>query len=326
MDYKRFYITFFLSVILGLGLYGTEQDSIGVVSEDETIFVLHRVESQETLYALSRRYKVPVESIIEHNQITGNNLSVGAVVRIPWPHRLTHTVEPGETLYAISKSYGISVETIKQINDLQNNDLAAGMELEMVKGQPAWDKESANPAAAGFHVVTQEETLYSISKKYDVSLDELRNWNRLSGNYVQVGDTLMLKQPENRVVSANIEKAEPVIATASLTTKSVQSVPQLPAGSGKELAQITENGIAAVINGTTDTKKYLALHPTAPAGTIMRVRNEMTNLSVFVRVVGQLPATGANNNILIRLSPAAQEALGALDHRFRVELSYVPNQ
>jgi hypothetical protein len=58
----------------------------------------------------------------------------------------------------------------------------------------------------------------------------------------------------------------------------------------------------------------------------MRVRNEMTNLSVFVRVVGKLPATGANNNVLIRLSTAAQAALGALDEKVRVEVSYVPSQ
>ena len=84
--------------------------------------------------------------------------------------------------------------------------------------------------------------------------------------------------------------------------------------------------MAAVIDGNSDTRKYLALHPTAPVGTIMRVRNEMTNLSVFVRVVGKLPDTGANNNVLIRLSPAAQEALGALDGKFRVELSYLASQ
>ena len=84
--------------------------------------------------------------------------------------------------------------------------------------------------------------------------------------------------------------------------------------------------MAAVIDGNSDTKKYLALHRTAPIGTIMRVRNEMTNLSVFVRVVGKLPNTGANNNVLLRLSQAAQEALGALDGKFRVEVSYVPYQ
>ena len=135
-----------------------------------------------------------------------------------------------------------------------------------------------------------------------------------------MGDTLSLKKVSEPTVSRN-----PV----PVATTSVTGLPE-PASTKpvnkRDLKPVTENGIAAVIDGTTDSKKYLALHPTAPVGTIMRVRNEMTKLSVFVRVVGQLPATGANNNILIRLSPAAQEALGALDNKFRVELSYVPNQ
>jgi LysM repeat protein len=329
MDYRRFYFTFILSLIFGFSIYGIDQDSIGVVSERDELFVLHKVEPQETLYALSRRYRIPVESIVENNQITGNNLSVGSVLRIPWTHRLTHMVEPGETLYAISKNYGISVGTIKRLNKLQSNDLATGTVLEIVKGDSNLDQESDENPVPGFHIVAAEETLYSVSKKYDLNLADLRRWNGLNGNYLQAGDTLVLRQPDTKVTAiTNIEDVKPVEATTSLTAKSVQTAPPTlrSTAGGLNAEAVTETGIAAVINGNTDTRKYLALHPTAPIGTIMRVRNEMTNLSVFVRVVGQLPATGSNNNVLIRLSPAAQEALGALDDRFRVELSYVPNQ
>jgi len=41
-------------------------------------------------------------------------------------------------------------------------------------------------------------------------------------------------------------------------------------------------------------------------------------------VVGRLPNTGDNNNVLLKLSQAAQQGLGALDNRFRVEISYIP--
>lgn len=324
MNYKALFIAMLLIVGQGYLVHASEADSIGIEQEDDEIFVLHRVEPKETLYSLSRRYGASVESIVENNQISDNNLSVGAILRIPWSRGVSHIVEPGETLYSISRLYGVSIESIQQLNNLKSNDhLEVGMTLNITVGNPELsdvDREAENQ-----HVVAPEETLYSISKKYNISVEDLRNWNRLSGNYVQAGDTLML-EPGAIPTAKN---PEPALASASSTSIPVQ--PQQPvnppsSNSSLEVKTVNENGIAAVISGNTDTKKYLALHPTAPVGTIMRVRNEMTNLSVFVRVVGQLPATGSNNNILIRLSPAAQEALGALDEKFRVELSYVPNQ
>ena len=325
MDYRRFYFCFLITVFSGFSVFATVQDSIGIECQDDLIFVLHRVESQETLYALSRRYDTPVASIIENNQITGNNLSVGSVIRVPWQHRLTHRVEQGETLYALSKKYGIAIATIKKINDLHSNELDAGTVLDLVDTTLSATQTAGREPTPRFHLVAPQETLYSLSKKYDVTPDDLRRWNSLEGNELKIGDTLEVKPPHT--AEAPAESAVKSVATA-VSLPAEQEKPARSGRPGNNLSgkPVTENGIAAVISGNADTRKYLALHPTAPAGTIMRVRNEMTNLSVFVRVVGQLPATGANNNVLIRLSPAAQEALGALDNRFRVELSYVPNQ
>ncbi len=66
------------------------------------------------------------------------------------------------------------------------------------------------------------------------------------------------------------------------------------------------------------------MHKTAPVGTIMQVKNAGNGQSVYVRVIGKLPDTGENNNILVRLSPRAVQKLGTNDSRFRVETSYVP--
>jgi rare lipoprotein A (peptidoglycan hydrolase) len=86
---------------------------------------------------------------------------------------------------------------------------------------------------------------------------------------------------------------------------------------------VTESGLAAVIEGG-GTDKYLALHKTAPVGTIMQVRNIMNGQSVYVRVIGQLPDTGENSNVLVRISRRAVQKLATPDSRFRVETSYVP--
>ena len=68
--------------------------------------------------------------------------------------------------------------------------------------------------------------------------------------------------------------------------------------------------------------KYYALHRTAPIGTILKVTNRMNNQFVYVKVVGTLPDTGENENIIIKVSQAVSSKLVALDPLFQVELSY----
>lgn len=54
---------------------------------------------------------------------------------------------------------------------------------------------------------------------------------------------------------------------------------------------------------------FLALHRTAPVGTIMQVRNQMNDLSVFVKVIGKLPDTGANDKVVVKISKKPTTAL-----------------
>ncbi|HEY3430246.1 MAG TPA: peptidoglycan-binding protein, partial [Cyclobacteriaceae bacterium] len=86
--------------------------------------------------------------------------------------------------------------------------------------------------------------------------------------------------------------------------------------------EIVEAGLAELIEGTDGNRKYLALHRTAPAGTILKIRNEMNNREVFVRVMGKLPDTALTDKLVIKISKSAYDRLGAIDQRFRVEVTY----
>ena len=85
-----------------------------------------------------------------------------------------------------------------------------------------------------------------------------------------------------------------------------------------------EVGLAESIGDSGENDMFLALHRTAPVGTIMQVRNQMNDLSVFVKVIGKLPDTGANDKLVVKISRKAYERLAAIDKRFRVEVSYMP--
>ena len=83
-----------------------------------------------------------------------------------------------------------------------------------------------------------------------------------------------------------------------------------------------ENGLAELIPGTEANKKYLVLHRTAPVGSVVRVKNEENDRTIFARVVGVLPETGDNSKVLIKLSQAAYQQLKAVNARFPVEILY----
>jgi spore germination protein YaaH len=174
-----------------------------------------------------------------------------------------------------------------------------------------------------FHVVAPKETLYSVAQKYQLTVNELQQMNELDGFNVGIGDTLYLdSKPPTKSITAPVGVV-PATEQPKEPEEEVEDS-QLPKNKNTgPVKAIKEKGIASVFPDN-NTKKYLALHRNAPVGTIMQVRNEMTNLTVFVRVVGRLPNTGENTNVLLKLSQAAQQGLGALDDRFRVEISYIP--
>lgn len=361
-------------------------DSLGLEKHGEQLFIIHKVEAKETLFALSRRYKVGVEDIQKHNPELSEGLKIGQMLKIPYAGQApgkqaekSHIVQPGETLFSISRQYGVQVDDIKKWNGLGNNEIFIGQELMFYKqgsgaayaGAITEKAKEAIPQATQFdekkgeltHKVSPGETLFSISRKYEVSVEDIKKWNKLTSNDLSIDQVLVVGSPgeqqkytpqmpqedvtakqdnvlaseppvEEKIeesiatVKSDNSKNEPAKPGQTLDTKVAEEKPLKPIteplDENMNSRKIVELGLAEVIDGVADNKKYLALHRTAPIGTIMQVRNEMNNTSVFVRVVGKLPDTGENNKVLIKLSRTAYEKLGAVNARFPVEISYFP--
>ncbi len=76
------------------------------------------VEPGETLYGVSRRYDVPVRSLIEANSLAPPyRLGAGRTLAVPQVHQ--HVVQPGDTLYSISRLYGVDTSTLARSNGLE---------------------------------------------------------------------------------------------------------------------------------------------------------------------------------------------------------------
>ena len=114
----------------------------------------------------------------------------------------TYQIQPGDTLFAISKRFGASVDAIKQLNSLHDNQLQVGQNLILLAlpddsaqaikaytnlklaanaktARPATTRVSRAPATQSYTVRTGD-TLFAIAQKFNVSIDNLLRWNRLS--------------------------------------------------------------------------------------------------------------------------------------------------
>lgn len=341
------------------------KDSIGVEKVGSSIFILHKVKAKETLYSLSRRYKVTVDAIVKHNAEAANGLKIGDVLKIPYKvetaqapssSKASHTVAPSQTLFSISRMYHVSVEDIKRWNNLSSNDLSVGQVLVVSAKaakendiKPEQEKNAADlsknthkgESGTIVHKVAPSQTLFSISQLYGVSVEDLKQWNKLKDNALEVGRELVinvktqaqpydsLKEPKEKKDEAALDNVARLDnmeekATAPKGPETAEKKPESKKGNSSGFKKVVELGMAEIIENASDTKKYVALHRTAPIGTIMQVTNEMNNQNVFVRVIGKLPATGVNDKVLIKLSKPAFERLGAVNDRFPAEISYVP--
>lgn len=325
-------------------------DSIRLERKDGQLFIVHKVDPKETLYSISRRYNVPIRAILKNNPEVKSGLEIGDTLFIPYhkddgadKNAGIHVVKPSETLFYISKLYDVPIEDIRKWNDLKGNALNVGQKLIIKKA----DEE------VKYHIVKASETLFSISREYNIMVSDLREWNDLKNNNISIGQNLIVnpgspesgneglqakndsfnksvenedneeeKITESDVIQQNVDEVEDETEDEEDEVKDNSEIERT--STPRDYKRVVENGLAAMVDGSSENKKYLALHRTAEVGTIMQVRNEMNNRVVFVRVIGRLPDTGVNNGIILRLSKAAYERLGAIDKKFRVEVSYVP--
>ncbi len=88
--------------------------------------------------------------------------------------------------------------------------------------------------------------------------------------------------------------------------------------------QFIERGLCEVIVDGFNTGKLLGLHKRLSPGTEIVVKNPANGLTVIVKIIGPLPETGSNTDLVLKLSQAAFKKLRASGKRFSVEL-YKPS-
>jgi len=278
----------------------------------------------------------------------------------------THTVKQGETLYSISRQYGVSVNDLVAAN---GSDIRSGLKI----GQKINLATAANgvagtaitlPAAnstSKVHIVNRGETLYAICKKHNVTLQDIKAWNKLSDLDIRPGQKLLVSKPGTTVAykprsvpstpdtpyqeedirprtaqtpvktEANVVAEKAILETPQVKSASTEVVKPSPVSaeypdvfnqySLQGLKLKKARGTANYLTAETSGNQNLAFYNNAESGSIIRVTNMLNQKTIFVKVLGKVPAMDIQQEVMLKLSSKAAEELGAAESKFLVEVA-----
>lgn len=164
-----------------------EYKNIPYKEPDKTITDTYIVVKGDTLYSIAKNLDTTVEELKKLNSINNNMLTIGQMLKVPVKivdvgDTDIYQVKEGDTLYSIANKYNISVNELKAINELDSDILSIGQILNVPSGL----------SLVNTYIVTKGDTLYSVAKKFDTTIDEIKKLNNLDNNMLSVGQKLLI--------------------------------------------------------------------------------------------------------------------------------------
>lgn len=192
----------------------------------------HKVKRGDNLSMIANRYNVSVADIKKWNHLKGNQLMAGKSLKIVTSERVAvkekpkkpdtvavektesiaavkdtkkteshheenhegfYVVQAGDNLTGIARKFDVTVAQIKEWNNFEDNNLLAGTKIIVTKAAPEKEDVADNTEIVTTeHIVKKGEFLGFIARKYNVTIDDLKEWNNLSDVNVKIGQKLIV--------------------------------------------------------------------------------------------------------------------------------------
>ena len=169
---------------------------------------VHIVKSGESLGSIAKKYRISVNQLKTWNNLKSTTIYPGQKLIVyssgaPMAQagnsnpvtrsteQTTHVVKSGENLSIIAKKYKCTVTDLKNWNNLKSTNLSIGQKL---KVYPPAEGSSSSSGGSITHTVKAGDNLWDISRKYGVSVEQIRKLNGLSSNAVlKIGQKLVIR-------------------------------------------------------------------------------------------------------------------------------------
>ena len=144
------------------------------------------IDNQTDLNRIQTNYQKYVNAVVDAVIATKNGETITAK-----PQEGTYVVKSGDSLWAIANKYATTVNELKALNNLTSNNLSIGQVLK-VPTETVAVEENAYTVKAG-------DSLWNISKKYGITVNELKKLNNLTSDNLSIGQVLRVPSSESGV-------------------------------------------------------------------------------------------------------------------------------
>lgn len=306
------------------------------------LYITHKVAPKENYYSIGRIYNISPKDIAPFNKLQlEKGLSLGQTIKIPLNNSnffqsgnaaadetfvpVYYRVKNKEGLYRVAKNNNdVPLETLKLWNGINSDAVKNGMQLvvgylKVKKEQSVLAKNGIGTSISGTAIAATEEKKSALP---------------------EVG--------EPPVVKKATEKKTREAETKPVVTEKVNSKPEkiTPAAESKKIirdnnnnyadfkalyeaqiknAELTETtGDAGVFKSTSgwSDKKYYCLFSSASPGTIIKITNPANGNIAYAKVLDAIPDIKKNEGLLLVMSNATADALGAAEGNFNCSITY----
>jgi LysM repeat protein len=334
-------------------------DSVGVRNDDGKKVVQYKIKQGDTYYSLGKHYHVKPEVIMKYNGAKKAALSIGKVIEIPTNMSAKGSSKAKETADAPKKETAkqnkerlaeeAKAEREKKKHKHQqedNSDETAKTTVQQTAPEPVVQQPVQKPLEEPVQQPVQQpvqnntppfqykvsagETLYAISKRFNTTVDILTKLNNLTSTNIQPGQILLVQsggaapaQTQSSAIANNPNTIAKRDSTSVVVIINKDSSERHLNANRFGLFEKNEKGVATWMDDPgLDPNKKLVLHRTAPIGTVIKITNPMTNRTTFAKVVGRFTDNESTKDVIIVMTKNVADALGALDKRFHVDISY----
>ncbi|MCM1053315.1 MAG: LysM peptidoglycan-binding domain-containing protein [Ruminococcus sp.] len=186
----------------------------------------YTIKKGDTLYTIARNYGITVNDLKNANNLANNNLTIGQTLIIPTttntssPNESIYIVKAGDSLYKIANMYNMTVNELKSLNNLSSNLLNIGQKLKVLDNE----ENEVNT-----YIVVSGDSLYSIARKFNTTVDALKNANNKTSNLLSIGETLIIPSPtnDNNTTTYTVKKGDTLYSIAQNHNTTVNNIKQL---------------------------------------------------------------------------------------------------
>lgn len=187
------------------------------------------VQKGDTLYSIANKLGTTVSELKKENNLTSNTLQIGEVLRIPTKEiyeeeENIYIVKKGDSLYSIANKYNTTVKELKRINNLTSNILSIGQVLKLPSDKANNVEKEENTIS---YTVQKGDSLYSIARKYDTTIDRIKDLNNLTTNLLSIGQVLLIPTDTNLETTYTVKKGDSLYSIAKKYNTTVDRLKQL---------------------------------------------------------------------------------------------------